>query len=85
MKIKAMKLIILLLSIILTWDLDKTGASNGYRVYYTQGGRQYVGTTITNRFTIEDTISGRSYKAYVTATNRWGESGKSRIITVVNP
>lgn len=77
--------ILVLLNITVTWDLDKTGITKGYRVYYTQGGRQYVGTTATNRFTIEDTISGRSYKAYVTATNRWGESGKSRIITVVNP
>lgn len=85
MKIKAMKLIILLLSIILTWDLDKTGATKGYRVYYTQGGRQYMGVTTTNRFVIEDTVSGRIYRAYATATNQWGESGKTRIITAVNP
>lgn len=80
-----MRSIILLLSITLTWDLDPTGRSHGYKIYYTQGGRQYVGYAKTNRFTIEDTISGRSYKAYVTATNQCCESGKSRIITVINP
>lgn len=80
-----MKFVILLLSIILTWDLDKTGATKGYRVYYTQGGRQYMSTTYTNRFVIQDTVSGRIYRAYVTATNNTGESGRSRIITAVNP
>jgi len=73
------------LNITLTWDLDPTGRSHGYKIYYTQGGRQYVGYAKTNRFTIQDTISGRIYKACASATNQCCESGKSRIITVINP
>ena len=76
---------LLALNITLTWDLDPSGLSHGYKVYYTQGGRQYVGYAKTNRFTIQETISGRQYKTYVTATNQCCESGKSRIITVTNP
>lgn len=82
---KTLILALVVLNLTVTWDLDKTGASKGYRVYYTQGGRQYMGTTSTNRFVIQDTVSGRIYRAYVTATNNTGESGRSRIITAVNP
>lgn len=73
------------LNITITWDLDKTGVTKGYKIYYTQGGRQYMGTSKTNRFTIEETVPRRPYKVYVTATNQCCESGKSRIITVINP
>lgn len=73
------------LNITITWDLDKTGLSKGYKIYYTQGGRQYLGTSNTNRFTIQETVPKRQYKVYVTATNQCCESGKSRIITVTNP
>ena len=73
----------LIASIILTWDMDKPAP--GYRVHYTRGGQQFVGVSATNRFTIQETISGRQYKAYVVATNTYGDSPKSRIITVTNP
>jgi len=78
-----MRLAALLLSIILTWDMDKPAP--GYRVHYTRGGIQYVGYSSTNRFTIEETVSGRQYKAYAVATNSFGDSPKSRIITITNP
>lgn len=26
------------LNITITWDLDKTGVTKGYKIYYTQGG-----------------------------------------------
>lgn len=77
-----MRLAALLLSIALTWDMDKPAP--GYRVHYTRGGIQYVGYSATNRFTIEETIPGRQYKAYAIATNAYGDSPKSRIITVTN-
>lgn len=73
----------LIASIILTWDMDRPAP--GYRVHYTRGGQQFVGLSATNRFTIQETISGRQYKAYVVATNAYGDSPKSRIITVTNP
>lgn len=71
-----------LLSITIAWDMDKPAP--GYRIHYTQGGIQYVGTSSTQRFTIQETIPGRQYKVYVVATNSSGESAKSRIITVTN-
>lgn len=77
-----MRLAALLLSITLTWDMDKPAP--GYRVHYTRGGIQYVGYSATNRFTIEETVPGRQYKAYAIATNAYGDSPKSRIITVTN-
>jgi len=78
-----MRCFIILLSIVLTWDMDKPAP--GYKIYYTNGGIQYVGQSNTNRFTIQETVPGRTYKVYVTATNQCCESGKSRIITVTNP
>ena len=77
------RLAALLLSITLTWDMDKPAP--GYRVLYTRDGQQFVGYSNVQRFTIQDTISGRQYKAYVVATNRFGDSPKSRIITITNP
>lgn len=77
-----MRIAALTLSIVLTWDMDKPAP--GYRVHYTRGGVQYVGVSATNRFTIEETVSGRQYKAYVVATNQFGTSPKSRTITVTN-
>lgn len=71
-----------LLSITLGWDMERPAP--GYRIHYTRGGIQFVGYSSTQRFTIEETISGRQYKAYVVATNQFGESPKSRIITVTN-
>lgn len=70
------------LSITLTWDMDRPAP--GYRVHYTRGGIQYVGYTSNQFFTIQETIAGRQYKAYVIATNRFAESLKSRTITVTN-
>ncbi len=77
-----MRLVALLLSITLTWDMDKPAP--GYRVHYAMGGMQFVGYCSTNRFTIQDTVPGRQYKAYAVATNTYGDSPKSRIITVTN-
>ena len=79
---KALLPLMVLLSITLTWDMDRPAP--GYRVHYTRGGIQYVGYTSNQLFTIQETISGRQYKAYVVATNRFAESAKSRTITVTN-
>jgi len=71
-----------LLSITIGWDMERPAP--GYRVHYTRGGIQYVGYTSNQLFTIQETIPGRQYKTYVVATNQFGESPKSRIITVTN-
>lgn len=71
-----------LLSITIGWDMERPAP--GYRVHYTRGGIQYVGYTSNQLFTIQETITGRQYKTYVVATNQFGESPKSRIITVTN-
>jgi hypothetical protein len=76
-----MKWLIPLLSIPLTWDM--TSPAPGYRIHYTMGGAQFVGYSTTNRFTIQETLP-RSYKVYVVATNQYGDSPKSRIVTVTN-
>lgn len=73
---------IILLSITIGWDMSSPAP--GYRIHYTRGGIQYVGYSSTQRFTIQETIPGRQYKVYVIATNQFGESPKSRIITVTN-
>jgi len=78
-----MRLLALLLSITLVWEMDRPAP--GYRIHYTRGGQQFVGYSNIQRFTIEDTISKRTYKVYVVATNKFGDSPKSRIITVINP
>ena len=54
----------------------------GYRIHYTNGGIQYVGYSNTQRFTIQETLP-RSYKVYVVATNTFGVSLPSRIVTVI--
>lgn len=76
-----MRWLALLLSIPLTWDMITPAP--GYRIHYTNGGIQHVGYSNTNRFTIEETLP-RTYKVYVVATNRSGDSPKSRIVTVTN-
>lgn len=78
-----MKFAALLLSMTLVWDMDRPAPE--YRIHYTRGGQQFVGYSNVQRFTIQDTISSRQYKAYVVATNRFGDSPKSRIITITNP
>jgi len=78
-----MKFAALILSMTLVWDMDRPAP--GYRIHYTRGGQHFVGYSNVQRFTIQDTISGRQYKAYVVATNRFGDSPKSRIITITNP
>lgn len=77
-----MRTLALLLSITIGWDMSSPAP--GYRIHYTAGGPQFVGYSNVNRFTIEETISGRSYKVYVVATNSSSESPKSRIVTVTN-
>jgi len=74
---------LILLSITLTWEMDRPAP--GYRIHYTRGGQQFVGYTTNQIFTIEDTVPKRIYKVYVVATNKFGDSPKSRIITVINP
>lgn len=71
-----------LLSITLTWDMDRPAP--GYRIYYTTGGKQFIGTSSNQFFTIVDHVPGRQWKAYVIATNGHLESARSRIITVTN-
>ena len=71
-----------LLSITITWDMAKPAP--GYRIHYTTGGQQFVGTSTNQFFTINDTTPGRQWKVYVVATNGPLESPKSRIITVTN-
>ncbi len=75
------QLILFLLSITIGWDMITP--EPGYRIHYTNGGIQYVGYSSTNRFTIEETLP-RSYKVYVVATNTFGVSLPSRIVTVTN-
>lgn len=72
----------IILSITIGWDM--LTPAPGYRIHYTAGGNQCVGYSASQRFTIQETISGRQYKVYVIATNSSGESPKSRIVTVTN-
>lgn len=72
---------LILFNITIGWDMITPAP--GYRIHYTNGGIQYVGYSNTQRFTIQETLP-RSYKVYVVATNTFGVSLPSRIITVTN-
>jgi len=80
-----MRLFILaaLLGITLTWDMDRPAP--GYRIHYISGVNLFTGYSSTNRYTIPETVIGRTYKVYAVATNSAGkESLPSRIVTVTN-
>ena len=75
-------LALILLSVTLTWDMEHPAP--GYRIHYISGVNLFTGHSATNLFTIRETVVGRVYKVYVVATNQFGESPKSRIVTVTN-
>lgn len=78
-----MRTFALLLSITIGWDMDRP--ADGYEIHYITGQAIRVGYANTQRFTIDETVSGRTYKVYVVATNLSGvKSPNSRIITVTN-
>lgn len=69
--------------ITLTWDMPSPAP--GYRIHYISGVNLFTGYSDTTRYTIPETVLGRSYKVYVVATNSAGkESLPSRISTFTN-